>query len=377
MSVGLDREGQCLLLHAAPFLGRRQLQCLFAHFRSVQAVWEADLPAWRAAGLSAAEARGLEGLRRRGTCSAAPRDLGRQRELLAAFDVRILALGEPDYPPLLATIPDPPPLLYVRGSAAALQHPQLAIVGSRKASPAGLDLAREIAGDLSRAGLTITSGLALGIDGAAHRGALEAAGVSVAVMATGVEEVYPRRHRGLAGELLEKGALVTEFAPLTPPVPGHFPARNRLISGLSLGVLVVEAARRSGSLITAASALDQGREVFAVPWFPRHAGGRGGLQLLRDGASLVETAEDILLALELWAGQQALPLGGASEAPEDPGCGGSDCRRVWALLGYEARDLATLAVSLSLPTDRLLAALTELELAGRVQQVGGGYLRTR
>ena len=377
MSVGLDREGQCLLLHAAPFLGRRQLQCLFTHFRCVQAVWEADLPAWRSAGLSASEARALEGLRHRGCCPEAPRDVGRQRELLAAFDARVLALGEPDYPPLLATIPDPPPLLYVRGSAAALQHPQLAIVGSRKATLAGLDLAREIAGDLARAGMTITSGLALGIDAAAHRGALEAAGASVAVMATGVEEVYPRRHRGLAAELLERGALVSEFAPLTPPVPGHFPARNRLISGLSQGVLVVEAARRSGSLITAASALDQGREVFAVPWFPRHAGGRGGLQLLRDGATLVETAEDILLALDLWAGQQALPLGEVTGTLDEPGCGGADCRRVWPLLGYEARDLATLSAALSLPAHRLLAALTELELAGRVQQTGGGYLRAR
>lgn len=378
MSTRPDRESQCLLLQGAPFLGRRQFRLLLQHFGAVEAIWEADAADWRQAGLDAEAVRGLQRLRRQGDSSGMPgnpggHDCGRQRELLAELGVRVLAFGEADYPPLLAAIPDPPPLLYVRGSVSCLQTPQLAVVGSRKASPPGLALAAEIAADLATAGLTITSGLALGIDAAAHRGALAAAGASVAVMATGVEQIYPRRHAELAESLLQRGALVSEFAPLTPPRPGHFPARNRLISGLSRGVLVVEAAQRSGSLITANSALDQGREVFAVPWFPRHAGGRGGLGLLRDGATLVESAEDILLALDLWSGQQALPL---AAAEDDPPALDPDSQAVWRALGYQVQDLEGLSAALSLSTERLLAALTELELAGRVHRVSGGFMRS-
>lgn len=373
-----DRESQCLLLQGAPFLGRRQFQRLLQHFGAVEAIWEAGPADWRLAGLDAEACQGLQRLKRQGGGGMpgfpGDQDYGRQRELLAELGVRVLAFGEADYPPLLAAIPDPPPLLYVRGSVSCLQTPQIAVVGSRKASPPGLALAADLAADLAAAGLTITSGLALGIDAAAHRGALAAAGASVAVMATGVEQIYPRRHAELAESLLERGALVSEFAPLTPPLPGHFPARNRLISGLSRGVLVVEAAQRSGSLITANSALDQGREVFAVPWFPRHAGGRGGLRLLRDGATLVESAEDILLALDLWGGQQALPL---VAAEDDPPALDPDSQAVWRALGYQALDLEALSAALSLPTERLLAALTELELAGRAQRVSGGFLRSR
>lgn len=375
-----DKESLCLLLHGAPFLERRQLRSLLQHFGGPVALWEADVADWRAAGLTAGAARELESMRRLGHSPGAPRDPAEQRELLHHLDARVIVLGEPDYPPLLAEIPDPPSFLYLRGAAACLHAPQLAIVGSRKASPPGISMTRGLAGAVTGAGLTVTSGLALGIDAAAHRGALAAAGASVAVMATGIDQVYPRRHRSLADELVLRGCLVSEFAPLTPPRAMHFPARNRIISGLSLGVLVVEAALPSGSLITAGTALDQGREVFAVPWFPGHPGGRGCLRLLRDGATLVESAEDILLALGLEPGQQQLGLleEPLFEASPDALAGlGADERAVWARLGYEAQSVESLAASLALPTGRLLAALTGLEMADLARGVAGGYLRCR
>lgn len=276
-----------------------------------------------------------------------------------------LTLDDPDYPPLLRVIPDPPPVLHVRGDRAALSQPGLAVVGSRKASAAGLRLARDIAADAARAGLTVCSGLAIGIDGAAHEGALEAGGVSVGVMATGIEYIHPRRHRDLGHRLLARGALVTEFEPGTPPLPHNFPRRNRIISGLSLGVLVVEAALPSGSLITAHTALAQGREVFALPWSPLHTGGRGCLQLLRDGAQMVESVGDILEALgTAWA-----PPEPEAAAPETTG-------GLLALVGFEPVPLDQLVQHASRPVAQLLGELSELELAGKVTRVPGGYVRT-
>lgn len=213
-------------------------------------------------------------------------------------------LGEPqhyllvwpdlDYPPLLREIPDPPVMLYVMGNRRVLSRPQLAIVGSRHPTPMGGENARAFAKSLAGAGLVITSGLALGIDGAAHRGAVEAGGKTIAVVGTGLDRVYPPRHRDLAHDIIRHGALVSEFPLGTPPKPENFPARNRLISGLSLGTLVVEAALQSGSLITARLATEQGREVFAIPGSIHSPQSRGCHALIRQGAKLVETAQDIL-----------------------------------------------------------------------------------
>ena len=195
------------------------------------------------------------------------------------------------YPALLKQIADPPPLLFVRGDRDYLAQPQLAIVGSRNPTHTGRALAREFAAHLASFGLTITSGLASGIDGAAHQGAIEAGGTTLAVTGTGLDRVYPARHRDLAHRVAENGALVTEFPPGTAPLAANFPRRNRLISGLSLGTLVVEAALRSGSLITARSALEQGREVFAIPGSIHNPLARGCHALIRDGAKLVESGE--------------------------------------------------------------------------------------
>jgi DNA processing protein len=231
----------------------------------------------------------------------------------------LVTFTDPDYPPLLRQIPDPPLALYVLGDRACLSTPQLAVVGSRNPTPGGRENARAFARALAEAGLTITSGLALGIDGEAHRGALEADGRTIAVTGTGLDRVYPATHRALAHEIAARGALVSEFAIGSPPRAEHFPVRNRIISGLSLGTLVVEAAERSGSLISARLAGEQGREVFAIPGSIQSPLSRGCHRLIRQGAKLVETAQDILEELSALAGFQAAaaPVTAASAPPLD------------------------------------------------------------
>ncbi len=361
----------CLLLHSLPHLNNAGLRRLLRSFGSAPAIWEADSAALAAAGIDAPALADLATARRRGHHPQAPQDIDRQLDALLAADARVVTLGSAEYPPMLAAIHDPPPVLYLRGCEGLLRVPQLAVVGSRKASPPGLRLARELAAAAARAGLAITSGLALGIDGAAHRGALDGGGASIAVMATGVDTIYPRRHEQLARQLLENGCLVSEFAPLTPALPMHFPARNRIISGLALGVLVVEAALPSGSLITAGMALEQGREVFAVPWFPGHAGGRGCLRLLRDGAIMVEGVDDILAELgALFQGQLEL----AQDAPATAAAGEGQS---WLLplVGYEVVTVETLVEDSGRSVAEVLAALSALELDRRIVRHGSGYIR--
>lgn len=361
----------CLLLHSLPRLEKQQLRRLLRHFGSPEALWEADPEALAEAGADAAARADLATARRHGRHPQAPRDIDRQLDALLAVGGRVIALGSPDYPPLLAAIHDPPPLLYLRGCGEVLQVPQLAVVGSRKASPPGIRYAQELSAAAAGVGLAVTSGLALGIDGAAHRGALAAGGASVAVMATGVDTIYPRRHEGLARQLLENGCLSSEFAPLTPALPEHFPARNRIISGLALGVLVVEAALPSGSLITAGTALEQGREVFAVPWFPGHPGGRGCLRLLRDGAAMVEHIDDILAELgPLFQCQLEL-----EPAATEPSAGGAGYPWLLPLVGFEVVTVEALVAASGRSVAEVLAGLTALELERRVTRHGGGYIR--
>lgn len=216
---------------------------------------------------------------------------------LALPQHRLLRFDEADFPPQLETIPQPPAALFVAGDPAALLGPQIAIVGARSASAQGLATARDFARTLSRAGLTITSGMADGIDGAAHAAALDAGGQTVAVVGTGPDLVYPRKHRELAARIVENGAIVSEFPPGTEARPDHFPRRNRLIAGLALGTLVVEAGLQSGSLITARLTAEAGREVFALPGSIHNPLAKGCHRLIRDGARLVETATEVIEAL--------------------------------------------------------------------------------
>jgi len=240
---------------------------------------------WRQAGLNN---RQIKPLSERNTDPSA--DL----RWLEAEDHHLVLFGDPAYPALLTEIPNPPPLLFVRGDTSILTHPQLAIVGSRNPTRGGLENARAFANHLARSGLGITSGLAIGIDGASHEGALDTNGLTIAVAATGLDQVYPARHRKLADRIAASGAIVSEFPIGARPQAEHFPRRNRIISGLSMGTLVIEAAQRSGSLITARNAGEQGRELFAIPGSIHNPLARGCHQLIRQGAKLVETAEDIL-----------------------------------------------------------------------------------
>ena len=301
-----------------------------------------------------------------------------ERELDAArrLGVSLLALGEPDYPMRLRMIADPPPLLAVRGQAAVPALPAVAVVGSRNASAAGIKFAERIARELGEAGFVITSGLARGVDGAAHRASL--ASGTVAVLAGGQDCIYPPEHAELAAAILANGAVVTE-APLGWQARAHdFPRRNRLISGLSLGVIVVEAARRSGSLITARMALEQGREVFAVPGSPLDPRAEGANGLLKQGAALVTEAADVINVLQPILDQ---PPSLSAEEPEAAGHlpepGESERTRVVMLLGptpVSIDDLVRLAGS-SPAIVRMV--LLELDLAGRLERHGGSLVSLR
>ncbi len=304
--------------------------------------------------------------------------LARDEAWLAAANRRLVVWGSPDYPPLLATIADAPLVLFVEGTAAALSLPQLAIVGSRNPTQLGRDTAQQFAEHLAAAGLAITSGLALGIDGAAHRGALAAGGRTVAVLGCGLDVVYPREHAGLAAEIAASGALVSEMPTGTPPLRHHFPRRNRLISGLSVGTLVVEAALQSGSLITARLASEQGREVFAIPGSIHNPMARGCHRLIRQGAKLVETADDIFT--ELGALLAGLRAGAHVEAPdvqEDSGPAlDKDYEILLDALGFAPAGIDTLVARTGFATDVIASMLLILELDGRVaQQPGGLYCR--
>jgi DNA processing protein len=277
MDTEARRIRACLLLHSIPGLGPSALRRLLSA-RSAENVLEQDLADWCAAGLSLSQARALALARDRGSHPDAVFEVGRALELLQSLDAQVLELTDSAYPALLYAIPDPPPLIYLRGRLETLGRAQVAMVGSRRASAAGKRIASTLAAELVQRDIVITSGMATGIDGASHRGATEADGCSIGVMATGIERIYPQRHRELAEQLLVRGLLLTEFPPGTPPHRGHFPRRNRIISGLSLATVVVEAALPSGSLLTATAAAEQGRDVCAVPWSSLHPGGAGCLR---------------------------------------------------------------------------------------------------
>lgn len=285
---------------------------------------------------------------------------------------RVLVQGASGYPASLDAIADPPPLLFVEGDASVLDEPQVALVGSRAASAGALDFATELAQDLAALGLVVTSGLARGIDGAAHRGALRA-GRTVAVLGCGPDRVYPPGHVRLTREIIAAGALVSEFPVGASPQAHHFPRRNRLISGLSSGVVVVEAGLASGSLLTARAALEQGREVFAVPGSVRNPQARGCHVLIREGAHLTEGVADVLQGLPGHALTRLRPAGlvglaaGAGGSPVGP-----EQQKVLQALGFEPTAPAVIAHRAGLTMQTLSSILTELELVGRVRRLLGG-----
>jgi len=289
---------------------------------------------------------------------------------LAEDNNHIVTLADRDYPQALLNIPDPPLLLYVKGRLDLLNRSALAIVGSRSATPQGINNAEAFAKSLSDAGLCIISGMAHGIDAAAHRGALRGQGnnrgSSIAVVGTGLDKVYPAANRDLAHALAQQGALISEFPLGTPPLAGNFPRRNRLISGMSLGCLVVEASLQSGSLITARLALEQGREVFAIPGSIHAPQSKGCHALLKQGAKLVETAQDVLEEL---GGLLASPAQAAnSEVPDSEGQDSALLEH----LGFDPVDVDTLNVRCGLTIAELSAMLLTLELNGHICVLPGG-----
>jgi len=289
---------------------------------------------------------------------------------LEASGALIVLCTDPDYPPQLAQISGAPAALYVLGSVAALAAPQLAIVGSRSPTPTGRHTARAFAAWFARAGLTVTSGLALGIDAAGHEGALEAGGQTVAVCGAGLDRVYPAEHAALAARIRAHGALVAEFPPGSAPRRAHFPLRNRIISGLSLGTLVVEAARRSGSLITARLAAEAGREVFAIPGSIHSPLARGCHQLIKQGAKLVEEAADVISELNFSVPKE--PLRKPQSAPPEAAALDNEYEMLLDALGFEPATIDILVARTQLRSESVASMLLILELQGRVAALPGG-----
>lgn len=371
MSDLTDRQRAWLALAGVSGLGHARRVELARAFGGAAALAGASPGELRRAGLDDGQIRALQ----------APDGAALERDAawLARAGNHLLTPEDDDYPALLKRIPDPPPVLYVHGDPAALWTPQLAVVGSRNPTPGGRDNARDFCGHLARAGLAITSGLALGVDGEAHRAALDAGGLTVAVAGTGLERVYPARHRDLAHRIGERGALVSELPPDAGARRSHFPSRNRIISGLSLGVLVVEAGVRSGSLITARHATEQGREVFAIPGSIHNPLARGCHRMIREGAKLVETAADIQEELA----PVARELGRAIDrrlAPAEPSAGAGETdadldeeeRMVLEALGYDPTPVDKVVERTGLTPESVSSMLLTMELRGLVAASGGG-----
>ena len=362
-----DELAAWLQLLETPGVGRQSARRLLAAFGSPQAVLSASVSA-RAGVIDKATAAKLE---------QAPEGLALLVERTAAWLTgepgrRILTLADPAYPSIWLNLPDPPLLLYAQGKLDLLQRPALAIVGSRHPTPEGTDNARAFAASLSRTGLTIVSGLAAGIDGAAHEGALGGTGSTIALVGTGLDRVYPRAHLKLAREIADRGLLLSEFSVGTPPLAAHFPLRNRLIAGLGMGTLVVEAALKSGSLITARLASEFGREVFAIPGSIHNPQSRGCHALIRQGAKLVESTQDVLEELHLAVPAAAVSTGPAhaepaAEQPDDANPPPDDVDDpILLALGWSAATLDVLQARTGWATAELNVHLLDLELSGQV-----------
>jgi len=298
--------------------------------------------------------------------------------LEAGSDHDLLCLGDSDYPECLRQIPDPPLVLFLRGPRQILGQALFGIVGSRNPTPDGMEIAGAFAARLSDAGLVVTSGMALGIDAAAHEGAMRAGGKTIAIAGCGPDRVYPKSHAHLAERIRGSGALVSEFFPGTPPLADHFPRRNRLISGMSLGVMVVEAAKRSGSLITARYAAEQGREVFAIPGSIHNPQARGCHHLIKQGAKLVETVQDILEELPAvpHREQSATPSAGDAQGALQVDDLSNDSMQLLEMMGTAPVSVDRLVERSGLTADSVSSILLLLELRGLVaSQPGGTYSR--
>jgi DNA processing protein len=356
-----------LTLKLIPGLGNRSLLRLLKHFGSPQAALRAGVK----------ELSAVPGLREKARLALQKKETIRpvesEWERLRKEDIRILSLSDPDYPANLKAIPDPPAVLFMKGCMEARDLVSVSVVGSRAASPMGMAFTERLCMDLSQYGVTIVSGLAVGIDSAAHRGALKGKGRTLAVLGCGLDVEYPRTNSLLRQQIVDSGALISEFPLETLPAPVNFPMRNRIISGLALGVVVVEAAHRSGSLITARLALEQGREVFAVPGVARHYRSIGPHRLLKQGAKLVESAEDILEEIRPLVRPSWTPVAGKKPVPVAPPKLDADEMTIFTKLDQHPQHIDNICRELSWPMAKVMAILLNLELKGSVQQLPGKY----
>jgi DNA processing protein len=338
-------------------IGAARLRGLLAYFDSAQAAWEAPASQLKAAGLPNKAIESLQKVR-------ASVDLTELWENLASKEIGLLTWLDEFYPSRLKEIDQPPPILYTRGEVTSQDHWAVAIVGTRRMTPYGKQVTEEAARFLAQNGVTVVSGMARGVDTAAHSAALKAGGRTIAVMGSGVDNIYPPENRGLANEIIAKGALVSDFALGTPPDKRNFPPRNRIISGLSLGVVIVEAGKKSGALITANFALEQGREVFAVPGNINAPYSKGPNRLIANGAHPLLEPEDLMKVLDLamvtekQAARMVLPQD-ATEAT------------LYSALGHEPAHVDEIGLQTGLPIAQVTATLALMELKGMVRQVGG------
>ena len=369
---GRSREDEAriawLTLKLIPGLGNRSILCLVRHFGSPAAVVRAG----------AKELDAVHGLRESARSALMKKELLRTPEeewqALCEEEIRMICLGDADYPSNLSAIPDPPAVLFVKGVLEPRDLVSIAVVGSREASPTGRAFTERLCMDLAGSGVTIVSGFAVGIDRAAHTGALNGKGRTLAVLGCGLDVDYPRGSAQIRREVAASGALLSEFPLGTPPAPMHFPLRNRIISGLALGVVVVEAAQRSGSLITARFALEQGREVFAVPGLASHFRSAGPHSLLKQGAKLVENAEDILEEIrplvqpsrELRAKTE-----GKAERPQPRRDLTAEEETLMEVLDQTPRHIDDICRMLRWPVSQVATVLLSLELKGIVHQLPG------
>ena len=356
-----------LALYYAPTIGPIHYRRLLHYFNTAETVFFADTRTLKGLGITEAAIRYLM-----------QPDWQRIDQALAWSDSphhHIITLTDPNYPYRLKEIHDPPPLLFIIGNPTLLNLPQLAMVGSRNPSPIGKEIAEQLAMQLAQAGLCVTSGLALGIDAASHQGALKANGPTIAVLGNGLHSIYPARHQALAEHIAETGALISEFPLEVTPHASHFPRRNRIISGLCLGTLVVEATIHSGSLITARLALEQGRDVFAVPGSIYHPLAYGCNTLIQQGAKLVHTVADILEELPLEF-PSTTPPASAPQYTLNQKLDGARLKLV-ECIGFEVTSIDQLIARSGFSAQKATSELLILELHGYIKPVSGGYIRVK
>lgn len=345
--------------HRVPYIGPTRIDRLLSRFGSLERAWTASSAELR----SVLDERAADHLLK----TRAKLDPDMEMARFEQKGIKVLSRVDPGYPRLLALVPAPPTVLYVRGELTPADDAAVAIVGTRRSSSYGRDVAIRLATDLARAGVTIVSGLARGIDAAAHQAALQAGGRTIAVLGSGPDVIYPPEHRRLAEQIMLSGAVVSDYPPGQKPDAKNFPARNRIISGLSLGVIIAEAPARSGALITADFAADQSRDVFVVPGSIFSAAGSGGLRLLRDGARPISSAEDVLEDLRLTGSatpsvaQMSLPFDNEQE------------RRLHALLTGDGQHIDDLAAAINLPIGEVSALLLTMELKGLARNSGAQH----